>query len=136
MSNNIPTFAEYMAGKIITKIQESSILAADSEDRIKSITKLTELRTNIEKKIVELDNICSPHNKTASKPHKDNCSLEIDKHNTNNQQYQTILTRLLRKEGGKRQTCRHSKHNKNRKQNLRSRRHRNSRKLKSRKFNR
>ena len=126
MSNNIPTFAAYMAGGTITKPQEALILAASSEDRSESIKKLTELKTSMELLIQRLKDDCKVLDKTINAGNKEACRLEKEKHETNHTQFQSILMKLIKTpKGGRRQTRRYSKHNKNRKQNLRSRRRRN-----------
>jgi len=128
MSSNIPTFEQYTAGGTITPSQEQLILTASVTDKATSISKLSELTTRIESLISDLQSKCHTLNTTINKQQKDACRLEKEKHETNKQKFQVLLMKLLtRKHGGKRQTRRHSKHNKNRKQNLKSRRHRNKR---------
>ena len=71
MSINIPTFAEYMAGTVtISELNKNLIKTADLSDKYTSIEKLTELTTSIEKKIIELKNLCHPQNTTIPSEQK------------------------------------------------------------------
>jgi hypothetical protein len=129
MSSNIPTFEQYMSGSVtISNEHKELIKNADLSDKYNSISKLTALTTSIEARINELKISCHPHN-TISLEKKINCSNILDADTRNIRDFNSLLRTLKQqtpqKKGGRRQTRRHSKHNKNRKQNLKSRRRRN-----------
>jgi hypothetical protein len=125
MSAHIPTFEQYLTGTNISPQQQSLILNSTAEDRNISNGKLTTLLTQLTTKINELKMECAP-SKGKDRPFKEACGLVIEMHEHNYKLFQTLKETLLKTpKGGRRQTRRYSKHNKNRKQNLRSRRHRN-----------
>jgi hypothetical protein len=117
-SSKIPTFDDYMKGKVSINNEDiTKIINASSGDKNESNTKLSTLTTKINNEIQRLNSECSPFSR-ATPTDKQTCRIQIEAHQHNVNDFIKLHNAILgvasyntKIKGGKKQTRRHSKYN-------------------------